>query len=457
MDRNEYIEIVISKLKDRKNRLEIKQEIENHIADRKEYYLDCGFSQEEAEQKALEHMGDAKELSVTISNLHNSDIYKKLSLIFSGLYCFGIILGLILTQMFLSRVILLDDGFNAGGACIASVVVFLFASLSFRFAHKSQDELSLYVNGCLGIANVLLAPLTFLPCGYSILALIFEFPVSLYTSNEVYGGTFTYFYFPFENIIFEQMDFSGVYSEIMYVILWFLMCFFGLFPIISAVLSLVTASHIKHEQYENINEAFLKKIKKYSKMLLVLSVAGVIAITIEASVTEISAKVQRERDEANHIVYIEEALEIFEGIPIPCSEEQALKLVSNDVYNEESDYKEFGSLTVMANNGCSIFLYEDSSYNEYGEYDGVFDEKRIIISGEGFSLTQVKEAEKTPVGTDIEEFFKTYPKENCEEISVTNCNEGELIYVTLSCYDSNDDYSYVCVSFLNGKFDSVLW
>lgn len=59
MDKNEYIDRVLSHIKDRNFVNTIKIELANHLADREEYYTEIGYSAEISAQKAVEHMGDA--------------------------------------------------------------------------------------------------------------------------------------------------------------------------------------------------------------------------------------------------------------------------------------------------------------------------------------------------------------------------------------------------------------
>ena len=179
MNKQEYIDSIIYQIKNKGERALVKKELSDHIEDRISFYADAGYDEETATQRAMERMGNPDEVAKSMSNLHNSANYKVLSLIFSGLYFLGIIIALALTLSFFGYIggmYIGDDNNNAMGVCIGSVLVFLIASLSFYFAHKSQDESAILVNGITGIIGAFTAPLAFIPCGYSILSLFFEFP-----------------------------------------------------------------------------------------------------------------------------------------------------------------------------------------------------------------------------------------------------------------------------------------
>lgn len=71
MNKNEFIITVLSYMQDRTQMPFVETEISNHIEDRIDFYLDAGYSYDEAEKRALERMGDAKELGIKMNLLHN--------------------------------------------------------------------------------------------------------------------------------------------------------------------------------------------------------------------------------------------------------------------------------------------------------------------------------------------------------------------------------------------------
>lgn len=88
MKKEEYINTVISYMVDKTQIPLVQREISDHILDRIDYYRHCGFSDETSEQKALEHMGDARELGIKMNYLYDFKKLNTVSLI--GLILLGI-------------------------------------------------------------------------------------------------------------------------------------------------------------------------------------------------------------------------------------------------------------------------------------------------------------------------------------------------------------------------------
>ncbi len=70
MKKDEYIASAVSKISNRKAKRELEAELEAHIDDLTELYLEQGFAQSEAEEKAVESMGDYLELSREMEQLY---------------------------------------------------------------------------------------------------------------------------------------------------------------------------------------------------------------------------------------------------------------------------------------------------------------------------------------------------------------------------------------------------
>lgn len=67
----EFLEEVLSYIKFYPDRAHIRSELECHIADKREYYIDQGYTKESAEGIAVKDMGDAKEIGIKLNKLHN--------------------------------------------------------------------------------------------------------------------------------------------------------------------------------------------------------------------------------------------------------------------------------------------------------------------------------------------------------------------------------------------------
>lgn len=70
--KNEYLNAVEQRLKKEKSKKVILAELEAHINDKIDYYLDLGYSKEEAEKRAVEEMGDPDDAALPLNKLYNS-------------------------------------------------------------------------------------------------------------------------------------------------------------------------------------------------------------------------------------------------------------------------------------------------------------------------------------------------------------------------------------------------
>ena len=66
----EYLNAVEQRLKKEKSKKTILAELEAHINDKIDYYLDLGYSKEEAEKRAIEEMGDPDDAALPLRELH---------------------------------------------------------------------------------------------------------------------------------------------------------------------------------------------------------------------------------------------------------------------------------------------------------------------------------------------------------------------------------------------------
>lgn len=62
MNTRQYIDTVLLHVKNKAYRKDIEAELMSHIEEREEYYLEIGWEKETASAKALENMGDPKQV-----------------------------------------------------------------------------------------------------------------------------------------------------------------------------------------------------------------------------------------------------------------------------------------------------------------------------------------------------------------------------------------------------------
>ncbi len=74
---NNYIQKLLKQIKNKNAKIAIEEEIYSHILDKTDYYIDIGYTPEEAIQKANEDMGDADDSAVPLNVLHSQKWYKR--------------------------------------------------------------------------------------------------------------------------------------------------------------------------------------------------------------------------------------------------------------------------------------------------------------------------------------------------------------------------------------------
>ena len=95
MQIKDFLEKVCNQIKYKPIRESISEELENHIQETKEAYIREGLIPKEAEQKAVDIMGNAEELGKKLNKIHKPKLDWKLLLIIAILLFFGFLVVLI--------------------------------------------------------------------------------------------------------------------------------------------------------------------------------------------------------------------------------------------------------------------------------------------------------------------------------------------------------------------------
>lgn len=91
----DFLEEVCNQIKYKPIRKNISEELENHIQETKDAYIQDGLTPKEAEQKAVDIMGNAEELGKKLNKIHKPKLDWKLLLIITILLFFGFLVVLI--------------------------------------------------------------------------------------------------------------------------------------------------------------------------------------------------------------------------------------------------------------------------------------------------------------------------------------------------------------------------
>lgn len=92
---NEFLNNVCEKIRYKPIRNEIANELKNHIEEQKENYIQEGMKETEAEEKAVEQMGNAKELGKDLNKIHKPKLDWKLLLLILILISYGVLVSFI--------------------------------------------------------------------------------------------------------------------------------------------------------------------------------------------------------------------------------------------------------------------------------------------------------------------------------------------------------------------------
>ena len=82
--KNKFLEKVAEQIEDERSRELITAELESHLLDKIDYYVDIGYSKEESEKRATEEMGNPDDTAVPLNSLHNNNFRDLLSFICCG-------------------------------------------------------------------------------------------------------------------------------------------------------------------------------------------------------------------------------------------------------------------------------------------------------------------------------------------------------------------------------------
>ena len=82
--KNKFLEKVAEQIEDEHSRELITSELESHLLDKIDYYVDIGYSKEDAEKRATEEMGNPDDTAVPLNALHNNNFRDLLSFICCG-------------------------------------------------------------------------------------------------------------------------------------------------------------------------------------------------------------------------------------------------------------------------------------------------------------------------------------------------------------------------------------
>lgn len=91
MQKDRFVDDVLKLIKNKSAKNQIKTELEAHINDKIDYYIDIGYDEITAEQRAVEEMGSAEKIAPPLNELHKTKWYKFIPNILAVIYATGFI------------------------------------------------------------------------------------------------------------------------------------------------------------------------------------------------------------------------------------------------------------------------------------------------------------------------------------------------------------------------------
>lgn len=145
MKKEEYIENVLKHIQNKAFINTIRQEIEGHIDEREQYYLDCGYDEQTSQQKAIERMGNADELGFKMDMLHDYKKHKIISIIGLIIFVINLIVFRLISMVFYHELIELST------ACVS----ILLAYIVYKTAFAARCRTILCLQGLISIPAAL--------------------------------------------------------------------------------------------------------------------------------------------------------------------------------------------------------------------------------------------------------------------------------------------------------------
>lgn len=363
MDKKEYIDKVMSFVKNKAYKYDIEQEILSHISDREEFYIEAGFDEKTATEKAINQMGNPDLLGERMNKLHKNT-FALVNCIFL-LVVFALCLVYCFTgyRYAYFAVVSTDAEVITINGLIVSFLAFMSGAVCFRLTYKNRFTKTAVVLGLLYIISFFTFCI-FLPAGYSIFGFFFDFPAVFIEKD---------FYF-FENELSWGID-AFIKNEILHTILayteLFLTALFLLSGIVNGIFAFKMAKAMNKDDFYKKE----KKYKNFSVLLIVITLACLLTGTAEITADYVKDKNVRNIYYSQTTSRYNEMIEEFNSVELPADKSDL----------EKSKYKNSSAFEYLNEEETIVKIFENSHYKIIlydNNDDGKFDSKRFISKGE---------------------------------------------------------------------------
>ncbi len=423
INKEDYISQVVSLIKNKNTKREIKNEIEAHIEDRIKYYTDAGYELDCATKKAVEKMGSAEDVAKSMAKLHNNTLWVILSILLMIFYIVGLIIANIKFYDF-SIINMVDfTEVNEFGSFI-SVLIFLAGTLAFYTAVKSRNSLLLILHGVISIATPVVSMYAMIPFGYQLVSIVTDFPAAIIAKESFFNS----------NEIFWKLDdlFPSGIPLCIYYTLTIICILISLLCVVWGIISLVYAKELNLDKRSN---QFEIKVKRFSTFLIILSVAALAGTCAEGIYDFAITARENKAYEENLTDNVIKAKEEFDALIIPQSADEVKTLaIKKGLQDYDISEMEYGMLMVYQNDAYTIQIRDDDE-------DGIYESKRLF-SAHTASLSKENKAKLTALekGSRIENLIEIADFSNITDYTQTV--DGDITAVSVSIYCAEDEESY---------------
>ncbi|MGN0487841.1 MAG: permease prefix domain 1-containing protein [Ruminococcus sp.] len=163
---NEYCKQLEKYIKNKSARGQITQELESHIEEKIEYFVEIGYSQEEAEEKAIEAMGNIESYAIALDSIHNVKWYRQVETYFAIALQ---IVQLLIILFFANKFRYTDESFLIIHRIIVDIIsalMLIFSVVIGRSSRAKRLNVPLYITIVTVVAGIFTR--TFEPAMYSV-------------------------------------------------------------------------------------------------------------------------------------------------------------------------------------------------------------------------------------------------------------------------------------------------
>lgn len=452
---NNYLEEVSKNIKNKTAQKAVAAELEAHIEEKKAYYIEIGYSEKEAEEKAIEEMGEAEEAAVSLNALHSEKWYKSVFNLISVvllLLCFVTMYFVADNSVYLTSSIDVHSlwvDLLSLGVFVTIVVLFV---LSDKYDNKIIPSIFLAVT-VLILLTVWIAPY-FLPVSidedwydafYPVNDMLTDYFKPLVFALIVFftKGFFEYSYslhgYDYAEL-FENDDYQWIV-----LLVWALLIIWAVIIILKAL--------CKERMYNfGIYKLFLNTIKYpmvliCTVVLLINSFGTVYSYLNRSYIIEENSRLQEQIIDfvvkSDIRKYPETLVKEFENMDLN------FKKIPSEIENEQFDYQKFDNslrIEYSVNSGISSIQCKYTSDLSYSRFENIdYYNDTIYYNEEDFAVFKV--------GMSIDDFMKSkvcYDAVLVEHTSVLEISKKDHRYITFY-YETEKEGEIRKIAFYDDK------